>query len=189
MILAVLDDALQRHKTVRLTYRSNEHGVVSRRDVSPYGLLMLRGRWFLVALDNRASAVRHFRVSRISRAVVSVRNAQRADFDVPSDFDIRDLSEERRAWELGDGRPISSVVEFDFSDAVAARGAELGERLTSGRASSRRFAVRRPESFVRWLLAFAGAARPISPHAIVSAWRAAAKDAYANYASADRGES
>jgi len=169
-VLDALDEAVRRSKRVDFGYRSMERDAESRRSVEPYGLLHLSGHWYLVGRDVNADALRHFRVSRMTDAKVNPARAQTADFALPADFDLWSHAASRQAWELGDGDAITVSVRFDITGRHAAAGAELG-KVDSAHEGCRRFVVRRPEAFVRWLLSFGGDARPVAPPAIVSAWR------------------
>jgi len=60
---------------------------------------------------------------------------------------------------------------------------ELGEPV-DGAPLSRRFQVRRVDAFVRWLLAFAGDARPLNPPAVVLEFEAQIALTLAVYAGA-----
>lgn len=172
-VLDALDHAVRRRKRVEFNYRSMERDVQARRDVEPYGLVFLSGLWYLVARDVEADALRHFRVSRISEPVVSTAT-QRPDFAPPQGFDLWPHAGSKRAWELGDGDAKTVLVRFDRSTAYAVAGAELGESDPDN-PDCRRFVVRRPDAFVRWLLSFGGAARPVSPKPFVQALRELAR--------------
>lgn len=180
-VLDVLDDAVRRRKRVDFSYRSMERDVHSRRDVHPYGLVFLSGLWYLVAYDVSADALRHFRVSRISEPVVNGAKAQTADFELPGGFDLWSHAESRQSWELGDGDAESVSVRFTTVNAYAASGAELGAP-DPDQPGCRRFVVRRPEAFVRWLLSFGGDTRPVAPDTIVQAWHDLARQTAALYA-------
>jgi proteasome accessory factor B len=182
-VLDVLDDAVRRRKRVELNYRSIERDVHSRRTVEPYGLLFLSGQWYLVARDATADALRHFRVSRISGPVANPAKPQSPDFEQPPSFDLWSHAVSRQAWELGDGDAVSVSVKFDAADIYAAAGAELGAP-DADVPGCRRFTVRRPDAFVRWLLSFGGAATPITPDEIVTAWRESARQVIALYSDA-----
>jgi hypothetical protein len=52
----------------------------------------------------------------------------------------------------------------------------------AGQPARRRFTVRRMDAFVRWLLALAGDARPVSPPALVEAFEAQVARTRALYA-------
>jgi predicted DNA-binding transcriptional regulator YafY len=77
-----LADAISRRRRVRLAYRSYE-GEPSERRISPYGLVVHGGRWYLAAHDHDRGELRTFRVDRASRIAV----VEGALQDPPVDFD------------------------------------------------------------------------------------------------------
>ena len=90
-----------------------------------------------------------------------------ADYEIPTDFSLRQHAQSRQAWEIGDGDRFEAVVEFTGETGAVTAAAALGAPHESS-ASLRRFQVRRADSFARWLLSFAGDATPVSPAALVS---------------------
>jgi predicted DNA-binding transcriptional regulator YafY len=65
----LLAEAIRRSRRVRLSYRSFE-GERTRRELSPYGLVVHAGRWYLAAHDHNRSALRTFRVDRVRAAKI-----------------------------------------------------------------------------------------------------------------------
>ncbi len=65
----LLADAIRRRRRVRTRYRSFS-GAVSDRELSPHGLVVHTGRWYLAAHDHGRGELRTFRVDRISGAAV-----------------------------------------------------------------------------------------------------------------------
>jgi predicted DNA-binding transcriptional regulator YafY len=61
----LLADAIRRRRRVRASYRSSS-GEVTRRELSPHGLVVHAGRWYLAAHDHAREAMRTFRIDRIS---------------------------------------------------------------------------------------------------------------------------
>ena len=61
----LLADAIRRRRRVRAGYTSFA-GERSRRELSPYGLVVHAGRWYLAAYDHGREDERTFRVDRIS---------------------------------------------------------------------------------------------------------------------------
>ena len=84
-------------------------------------------------------------------------------------------------WELGDGDEPLVEVELRGAAAIPAASGALGEEV-AGREGVRRFRIKRPDAFVRWLLSFAGDARPLSPPPIVAEFRRQAEATLALYA-------
>ncbi|MDQ3874256.1 MAG: WYL domain-containing protein, partial [Actinomycetota bacterium] len=66
----VVADAIRRRRRVKARYRSFE-GEESARDLSPHGLVVHSGRWYLAAHDHGRDALRTFRVDRMSRLAVT----------------------------------------------------------------------------------------------------------------------
>ncbi len=62
----VLAEAIRRRRRVRASYRSFA-GERTRREVSPYGLVVHSGRWYLAAHDHLREELRTFRVDRMRR--------------------------------------------------------------------------------------------------------------------------
>lgn len=80
-LLAELVSAVRACRRVTFRYRSHR-GVASDREVEPYGLVHLDGRWYLVGRCLLRRAVRTFRLDRVSDAV-----AGNATFERPAAFD------------------------------------------------------------------------------------------------------
>src|SRR5205814_9847976 len=96
----LLAEAIRRGRRVRLAYRSFE-GQRTRRELSPYGLGVHAGRWYLAAHDHGRSALRTFRVDRMSR----VSTGERPGREPPDGFDpvahvSRSLARVPWPWEV-----------------------------------------------------------------------------------------
>jgi predicted DNA-binding transcriptional regulator YafY len=66
----LLADAIRRRRRVRTGYRSFS-GATSVRELSPHGLVVHAGRWYLAAHDHGRDDARTFRVDRMSRAAIA----------------------------------------------------------------------------------------------------------------------
>ncbi len=163
--LDAIGDALRRRKRLRFRYRSMHRDESSQRHVEGYGLAFITGHWYLIGRDMDAEALRQFRVSRIAELTVNGDRAQSADYAIPEDFDLGAHARSRQAWELGDAEPEDVVVRFRVANGVTSPAMQLGEPVP-GAATDRRFRVRRPDTFARWLLGFAGDAEVVSPPAM-----------------------
>jgi hypothetical protein len=126
-------------------------------------------------------ARRNYRVSRIDGLKVNKQREGSPDYEIPAGFSLREHARSRQAWEIGDGDVFEAVVEFGGESGAVRAAAALG-RADETSPALRRFDVRRADSFARWLLAFAGEARPISPPALVDEYRALAGRTRALYA-------
>jgi len=179
-VFDTLTDAVALRKRLRFTYHSMERNDTASREVEPYGLVFLTGHWYLVARDVPADGMRQFRVSRIRDAVMAKR-PQHPDFELPAGFDLSTYAASRRAWELGNGDQQTVIVAFRGDSGLVSQGRQLGEDLAappSGALAAlatthtlRTFRVRRRDTFLRWLLSFAGDARPVAPDDVVDEWR------------------
>ncbi|MGH2851192.1 MAG: helix-turn-helix transcriptional regulator [Solirubrobacteraceae bacterium] len=78
----LLAEAIRRHRRVRLDY-SSSGGTRTQRELSPYGLVVHAGRWYLAAHDHGRGALRTFRVDRVAGARLTRASAAAP----PPDFD------------------------------------------------------------------------------------------------------
>jgi predicted DNA-binding transcriptional regulator YafY len=78
----LLADATRRRRRLRMTYRAFS-GDETRRELSPHGLVVHSGRWYLAGYDHLREDMRTFRVDRMLRMRVI---EERAD-DRPEGFD------------------------------------------------------------------------------------------------------
>lgn len=62
----LLAEAIRRRRRIRVTYRSFS-GDETRRELSPHGLVVHSGRWYLAAYDHLRNDLRTFRVDRMRR--------------------------------------------------------------------------------------------------------------------------
>jgi predicted DNA-binding transcriptional regulator YafY len=69
-MVLLLADAIRRRRRLRAVYRSFS-GEATRRELSPHGLVVHSGRWYLAAHDHDRDDLRTFRVDRMRRAVVA----------------------------------------------------------------------------------------------------------------------
>lgn len=165
--LVTLGDALFHRKRVSFQYHGMEARQETERTCEPYGLFFLSGHWYLAARDTAKDALRNFRVSRMANVQVNKKEAQSSDYTIPTSFSLREHARSREAWEIGDGDSYEAVVEFHGETGAAIAAAALG-RADPSSPSFRHFHVRRTDSFARWLLTFAGEAKPISPSALLT---------------------
>ena len=180
-VLAVLSDALFRRKRVSFPYHGMGDERGTQRTVEPYGLFFQSGHWYLAARDIAKHALRNFRVSRMPTAAVNKQTPGTPDYAIPAEFSLREHARSRHAWEIGDGDSYEATVEFTGETGAAIAAAALG-RPDATSPTHRRFHVRRTDSFARWLLTFAGEAKPISPEALVREYDTIVQDTRALYA-------
>src|SRR5690606_38830981 len=116
--------------------------------------------------------LRHFRTSRMAQVKINTSRPNSPDFDVPNEFDLRTHARSRQSWELGTGDAEDIDVRFvaESGDVTAARRhavmvlQDAATRAPDGTSATDRtalrFHVRRRDTFLRWLLSFAGHAEP-----------------------------
>jgi len=177
---AVLDEGLRDRKVVTFDYRSMGSDRTAARTVEPYGLFYLHGHWYLAGRDRDAGDLRNFRLSRMSGVRRNTARESTPDYEVPPGFRLREHARSRQAWELGDGDACEVDVRFVRDTGAAAAAARLGAKI-EGAPDRRRFTVRRQDAFVRWLLAFAGDARPVAPADVVAEFDAQLRATLALY--------
>ncbi len=78
-------EAITNLRNISFTYRSRS---VSQRRLSPYGLTLWKGSWYLVGLDLDKKEIRVFKVSRITSDIKFESKAN--SFEVPEGFRIQD---------------------------------------------------------------------------------------------------
>jgi len=78
----LLADAVRRARRVRTSYRAYS-GERTRRELSPYGLVVHSARWYLAAHDHLRDDLRTFRIDRMSRTTL----VDQAALPAPEGFD------------------------------------------------------------------------------------------------------
>ena len=175
-----LAGALHRRKRVTFRYQSMHADAVSDREVEPYGLFFVGQQWYLAAREPSTGIVKNFRLSRMTRVQLNPKREQRPDYTVPDEFQLREHARSRQAWELGAAGALEVLVRVESDTGAAAAAAELGEPV-AGRSDVRRFQVRRPDAFARWLLSFGGELRPVEPPEVVATFNRLVAETLALY--------
>jgi proteasome accessory factor B len=108
-VLGPLYAALIARKRVRFDY-TNAAGESSRRNLEIYGLVHRKGRWYAVGGDADRSAVRSFKISRISSRVTQLDDS----YAIPEGFDAA-AHLPREAWDLDAGETGPATLRFTAS--------------------------------------------------------------------------
>jgi predicted DNA-binding transcriptional regulator YafY len=121
----LLADAIRRGRRVHTRYRSSE-GDETDRELSPYGLVVHSGRWYLAAHDHARRDLRTFRVDRMRR----VSAGERAALAPPDGFDSvdhvsRSLARVPWPWE------VEVLLELPVEQAAQRLAGTLAELLDS----------------------------------------------------------
>ena len=95
-----LAEAIRRRRRLRTGYRTFS-GEESKRELSPHGLVVHSGRWYLAAFDHGRDDLRTFRVDRLSRVAI----AEESALPPPDGFDAvaevsRSLARVPWNWEV-----------------------------------------------------------------------------------------
>jgi predicted DNA-binding transcriptional regulator YafY len=122
----LLAEAIRRRRRVDVTYRSFE-GEETERELSPYGLVVHAGRWYLAAHDHARAALRTFRVDRIGRAALREDVAEAA----PHRFDplahvTSSLAQVPWPWE------VEVLLELPLDEAKRRLPGTLAELVAEG---------------------------------------------------------
>ena len=167
-----LMEALSHRRRVTFDYHAIGGDTHTTRTVRPYGLFFLSAHWYLAAVedDDPKGRVKNFRVSRIATVAVAGTSQTKAHYTIPKSFVLADHARDRKPWELGDAEAITVEVAFTGTDGATIAAARLGAEVPK-HAGRRRFSVRRQDAFIRWLLSFAGEAKPLSPPGLVKGWQ------------------
>lgn len=151
--LAPLFTAASERRTVTLTYGEQV------RELDPWRISFVRGRWYVKGFDHLRQAERMFRVERIDGAV---------DVGPVSDLDRPANSEPTRlaGWELGDEEPVTARVSIDAAQSSWAshyvgRDAVVGEDAEGN--IELELTVRNREAFRSFVLTFLDGAEVLSP--------------------------
>ena len=120
----LLADAIRRRRRVRAAYRSHA-GEETSRELSPHGLVVHSGRWYLAAHDHGRDAARTFRVDRMRRISL----AEGAAVPRPEGFDAvahvsRSLASVPWRWEV---EVLLELAPEEAARRLPATLAELAE--------------------------------------------------------------
>jgi predicted DNA-binding transcriptional regulator YafY len=122
----LLADAVRRGRRVRAGYRSFE-GAETQRELSPFGLVIHHGRWYLAAFDHVRDDMRTFRIDRMHSAIVGDGRAVAP----PDGFDVvahvgRALA--RVPWR----HEVEVLLSLPFDQAVQRLPPTLAELIDQG---------------------------------------------------------
>ncbi|WP_433944558.1 helix-turn-helix transcriptional regulator [Paenibacillus sp. SN-8-1] len=151
--LAILQQRKVRLKYMRIT-PGTHHEQRSDRIVSPYGLMLVQGKWILLGYCELRQEIRHFRVSRITDLTLLEER-----FHLPAEFDLQ-------AYSPPDDR--NQVVIVQASPAIADHLKETGnfylDRIEEQEDSLiLTLRVRRPEDVLSWIMSYGGNMNVLEP--------------------------
>jgi predicted DNA-binding transcriptional regulator YafY len=119
----MLADAIRRRRRLQIAYRTFS-GEESERELSPHGLVVHSGRWYLAAHDHTRDDLRTFRVDRMWRTAL----AEAASLPPPEGFDAvayvsRSLASVPWTWE------VEAVLDLPIDAAARRIPATLAELI------------------------------------------------------------
>jgi predicted DNA-binding transcriptional regulator YafY len=122
----LLAEAIRRRRRVRAGYRSFA-GEQTQRELSPHGLVVHSGRWYLAAHDHAREDLRTFRIDRMRRVAVTDDSA----LAPPDDFDAvahvsRSLARVPWPWE------VEVLLHLPAAEAAQRLPATLAELADEG---------------------------------------------------------
>jgi predicted DNA-binding transcriptional regulator YafY len=131
----LLADVIRRRRRVRGTYRAFS-GDETRRELSPHGLVVHSGRWYLAAYDHLRDDLRTFRVDRMRR----LRAISETAVDAPEGFDAvayvsTSLARVPWRWE------VEVLLELPVGEAARRVPATLAELIDEDGATVLRMRV------------------------------------------------
>lgn len=107
-VLAQLDDAIARGKTVCFSYPTGPNLEPRERTLDPYGLSRVGGHWYVGGWDHDREARRTFRLSRLGGGPVRFATKRPRDFSPPPGIDPAAFRV-RPPWQLGETIGIATV--------------------------------------------------------------------------------
>ncbi|WP_025846673.1 helix-turn-helix transcriptional regulator [Paenibacillus ehimensis] len=159
--LEALRQAILEQRKVRFRYSKNRPEIDrdrhSDRTVAPYGLILVRGSWILIAHCELRQELRHFRLSRMSGLAVL-----EDPFSFPPDFQLQDYlpADDRNVYV----RILASPVIVDRVKETCGFYLEAFEDRKEGLVIT--FRVRQPEELLHWVLGWGANVVVLEPEAL-----------------------
>ncbi len=162
--LLSLARAMTAQRRIRIGYSTRDR-VASRRDIDPYGLVVIRGRWYLAAFDHVKQDLRTFRVDRITAIEqLSLPALVPVGFDATA-FVERTLARVPWGWEI---QVVAAASAADVRATLPGTFAELRE---AGSSTIVRFQAANLDGAVRILAAMPWAFEIRAPEELADALR------------------
>lgn len=141
-VLIRVSSAIRSHRRLAFDYQSHE-GTSSRRELEPYGVIHMDGRWYMAGQCLLRQALRTFRLDRVSRLELSEQA-----FERPANFDIKAYLHQAMPF-VQSGFAVEVWLELPFTEAqshfalhrVVMKEENGGTTLQCGRDHLRQFAA------------------------------------------------
>jgi proteasome accessory factor B len=175
-LVAGLAEAIAREQRLKFRYRGMSDRAANARRVSPYGLGMFRGAWYLAGFDHDRRAIRVFKVARIAGKVEPDPGPATPQDSVPEDFRMQDHIP-REAYDLGSSEPETVLLRVEGPPGRVAFSPGVEPKVVSDDGSTAVVSVevRRPLGLVPWVLSCGGDVEVVSPATLRAAVRRAAE--------------
>ncbi|HEU5208674.1 MAG TPA: WYL domain-containing protein [Longimicrobiales bacterium] len=151
----IIADAIEQHRTLRLTYLKPGDGAGTERRVAPYRLVFAEGTWYLAAHDLDRDDFRFFRLDRMLDAAIEDQPA-----DPLPDVDLRALLQDGIAYHSRDDVQVtvrySGTIARWIAEQRAAEQGEDGSVCVTHNVADR-------DWFIRHVLQYGGAATVEAP--------------------------
>jgi proteasome accessory factor B len=175
-LVASLAEAIARERRLRFKYLGIRDRTAQARRVSPWGLGMFRGAWYLAGFDHERREIRVFKVARIQGKVAPDPGKPAPEDQVPAAFKMEDHLP-REAFDVGSSEPETIVLRVQGPPDRAAFSPGVKPKLVSeeGETSVVSIEVKRPLGLVPWILSRGGDVEVLRPAALRAAVKQAAE--------------
>jgi proteasome accessory factor B len=129
-VIGILLAAIDAGQAVQFRHRPSPAGTHTLRTVEPWGVVTVRGRWYLVGHDRDREAVRTFRISRIEDDVTAI--GEVGVIARPSDTDLRAIVE-KAIGDAPSGLRAKVWIADGRATAIRRSGVSIGSRTICGR--------------------------------------------------------
>ncbi len=118
VVLEAVDRAVREHRQLVIEYYSHGRDEASRRTVDPWHLFSDSGHWYLLGYCHEAADERHFRVDRITSAVVTDAEATVPDEDISASLDLTGVARQVELVVPPEARWVPSTYPCDEVDEL-----------------------------------------------------------------------
>jgi proteasome accessory factor B len=162
--IAGIAEAIARKQRLRFRYRGMRDERARARVVSPWGLGLFRGSWYLAGFDHERRGIRVFKAARIQGSVVADAGGARPEDVPPPGFRIEEHLP-REAHDVGRAAPraVFLRVARHLDPAAFAPSLDPKVQSTDARGSFVSIKARRPEALVPWILSSGGDVAVVKP--------------------------
>jgi proteasome accessory factor B len=145
--------AVQDRRVVTFRYRRSGGSEVSTRVLEPWGVVLCRGRWYVIGLDRGRQAPRCFRLSRISGEVTTT--GRQGAFERPPGVDLMEYVGGRQDRHVHESAPARMWVADGRAHGLRRRAKVMHRQDHDGvDGDLMEIDLHYPESAVSWLAGF-----------------------------------